>query len=486
LLTGLAATDTLAATAPERRLRVAKYDVAIIGSGPGGYVAAIRAGELGLKTVVVEKDPYLGGTCLHVGCIPTKVLLHHAEVYDHFKNGAELGFEVSGLKVNWANVLGRKDKIVKKHAKGIEFLFKKNKVEFVQGWGKYAGPGKVTVEKDGKTTTIEASNILLVSGSEARALPGIEPDHKTILTNRSILELPAIPKSLIVVGAGAVGVEFASIYNSFGTQVTILEALDRVVPVEDSEISAELEKTFRKKNIQIFTGSKVDSVKKDAKGVTVTFKDKDGKAQTLQAEKLLLAVGRKPMTDNCGLQKSKAVIDRGFVNVGPTMETAEKGLYAIGDIVMGMPQLAHAAMMEGIIAVTTIAGKPAQQMVRTRIPNATYCEPQIGSIGLTEKEAIAAGYKVRIGKFPFVGNSKATILGNHGGFVKVVSDEKYGEVLGIHIIGPLATELLAEAATVLNLEGTIDDMMNMIHAHPTVWEAMGDAFASVRGLQINM
>ncbi len=465
---------------------MAKYDVAIIGSGPGGYVAAIRAGELGLKTVVVEKDPYLGGTCLHVGCIPTKVLLHHAEVYDHFKNGAELGFEVSGLKVNWANVLARKDKIVKKHAKGIEFLFKKNKVEFVQGWGKYAGPGKVSVEKDGKTTTIEASNILLVSGSEARALPGIEPDHKTILTNRSILELPAIPKTLIIVGAGAVGVEFASIYNSFGTQVTILEALDRVVPVEDAEISAELEKTFRKKNIQIFTGSKVDSVKKDAKGVTVTFKDKDGKAQTLQAEKLLLAVGRKPMTDNCGLEKSKAVIDRGFVNVGPTMETAEKGLYAIGDIVMGMPQLAHAAMMEGIIAVTTIAGKPAQQMVRTRIPNATYCEPQIGSIGLTEKEAIAAGYKVKIGKFPFVGNSKATILGNHGGFVKVVSDEKYGEVLGIHIIGPLATELLAEAATVLNLEGTIDDMMNMIHAHPTVWEAMGDAFASVRGLQINV
>jgi len=465
---------------------VAKYDVAIIGSGPGGYVAAIRAGELGLKTVVIEKDPYLGGTCLHVGCIPTKVLLHHAEVYDHFKNGEELGFEVSGLKVNWANVLARKDKIVKKHAKGIEFLFKKNKVEFLQGWGRYEGPGKVSVEKDGKTSIIEASNVLLVSGSEARALPGIEPDHKTILTNRSILELPAIPKTLIVVGAGAVGVEFASIYNSFGTQVTILEALDRVVPVEDEEISAELEKTYRKKNIQIFTGSKVDSVKKDDKGVTVSFKDKDGKAQTLQAEKLLLAVGRKPMTENCGLEKSKAVVDRGFVNVGPTMETAEKGLYAIGDIVAGLPQLAHAAMMEGIIAVTTIAGKPTKPILRTRIPNATYCEPQIGSIGLTEKEARAAGHAVKIGKFPFVGNSKATILGNHGGFVKVVSDEKYGEVLGIHIIGPLATEILCEAATVLNLEGTVDDMMNMIHAHPTVWEAMGDAFASVRGLQINV
>src|SRR5271168_1268361 len=467
-------------------MRVAKYDVAIIGSGPGGYVAAIRAGELGLKTVVVEKDPYLGGTCLHVGCIPTKVLLHHAEVYDHFKNGAELGFEVSGLNVNWANILARKDKIVKKHAKGIEFLFKKNKVEFVQGWGRYAGPGKVSVEKDGKTSIIETANVLVVSGSEARALPGIEPDHKTILTNRSILELPAIPKTLIVVGAGAVGVEFASIYNSFGTQVTILEALPRVVPVEDEDVSAELEKDFKKRGIQIFTNSKVDSVKKDAKGVTVTFKDKDGKAQTLQAEKLLMAVGRKPMTENCGLEKSKARLERGFVHVGPTMETDEPHLYAIGDIVAGMPQLAHAAMMEGIVAVTTIAGKPTKPLLRTRIPNATYCEPQIGSIGLTEKEAVAAGHTVKTGKFPFVGNSKATILGNHGGFIKVVSDEKYGEVLGIHIIGPLATEILSEAAAVLHLEGTVEHMMEMMHAHPTVWEGMGDAFASVKGLQINV
>ena len=465
---------------------MAKYDVAIIGSGPGGYVAAIRAGELGLKTIVVEKDPYLGGTCLHVGCIPTKVLLHHAEVYDHFKNAAELGFEVSGLKINWVNVLARKDKIVKKHSKGIEFLFKKNKVESAQGWGRYEGPGKVSVEKDGKKTQIEASNILMVSGSEARALPGIEPDHKTILTNRSILELPAIPKTLIVVGAGAVGVEFASIYNSFGTEVTILEALPRVVPVEDEEISAELEKAFKKKNIQIHTSSKVESVKKDAKGVTVVFTDKDGKKQTLQAEKLLLAVGRKPMTENCGLEKSKAKMDRGFVLVGPHMETEEKGLFAIGDIVAGLPQLAHAAMMEGIVAVTHIAGKPTQPINKLRVPNATYCEPQIGSIGLTEKQAREAGHTVKTGKFPFVGNSKATILGNHGGFIKVVSDEKYGEVLGIHIIGPLATEVLSEAAAVLHLEGTVDDMMNMMHAHPTVWEGMGDAFASVRGLQINV
>lgn len=465
---------------------MAKYDIAIIGSGPGGYVAAIRAGELGLKTVVVEKDPFLGGTCLHVGCIPTKVLLHHAEVYDHLKNAAELGFEVSGLKIDWAKVLARKSKIVTKHSKGIEFLFKKNKVEWVQGWGKYEGPGKVSVEKDGKKSTIEANAILMVSGSEAKALPGIEPDHKMILTNRSILQLPEIPKTLIVIGAGAVGVEFASIFHSFGSQVTILEALPRVVPVEDEEISAELDKTYRKKGINIQTGCTVDGVKKDAKGVTVSFKDRDGKALTLQAEKLLLAVGRKPMTENCGLEKSQAKLERGFVHVDEFMQTAEPNLYAVGDIVAGLPQLAHAAMMEGIVAVTHIAGKPTQPIVKTRIPNATYCDPQIGSIGLTEKEAREAGYKVEIGKFPFAGNSKATILGNHGGFIKVVSDETYGEVLGIHIIGPLATEILAEATTVLQLEGSVDDMMSMIHAHPTVWEAMGDAFASVRGLQINV
>jgi dihydrolipoamide dehydrogenase len=465
---------------------VAKYDVAIIGSGPGGYVSAIRAGELGLKTVVIEKDPFLGGTFLHVGCIPTKVLLHHADVYDHFKNGAELGFEVSGLKVNWGNILTRKNKIVTKHAKGIEFLFKKNKVEWVQGWGRYEGPGKVSVEKDGKKSTIEASNVLLVSGSEAKSLPGIEPDHKQILTNRSILELPNIPKTLIVVGAGAVGVEFASIYNSFGTQVTILEALPRVAPLEDEEISTELEKSFKKKNINIFTGCSVDAVKKDGKCVSVSFKDKDGKAQSMQAEKLLLAVGRMPLTENCGLEKSKAQVERGFVHVDEYFQTAEPGLYAVGDIVAGMPLLAHAAMMEGIIAVTHIKGLPTQRLLKTRIPSATYCEPQIGSIGLTEKQAKDAGYAVKTGKFPFIGNSKATILGNHGGFIKVVSDEKFGEVLGIHIIGPLATEILSEAAAVLKLEGTIDDMMTMVHAHPTVWEAMGDAFASVRGLQINV
>jgi dihydrolipoamide dehydrogenase len=462
-----------------------KYDLAIIGSGPGGYVAACRAGQLGLKTVVIEKDGFLGGTCLHVGCIPTKVLLHHADVYEHFKNAKEFGIEVKDIKVDWSAVLARKDKIVKKHAKGIEFLFKKNKVEMVQGWGRWAGPGRVSVEKDGKTAEIEATNIMLATGSEARAFPGVAFDARTVVSNREILSLPEIPKTMVVVGAGAVGMEFASIYNTFGTTVTVLEMLPRVTPLEDEEISAELEKAFKKKGIQVQTGAKVESIEKSGKGVKVAMKDKDGKAQTLNAAVILIAIGRKPNTENLGLEKSKAKVERGFVHVDKFMQTAEPGLWVIGDIVAGLPQLAHAASMEGITAVTRMAGKDAQPIERTRIPNATYCEPQVASIGLTEKQAREAGHAVKVGKFPFLGNSKASILGSHEGFIKVVADEKYGELLGVHIIGPMATEIIAEPTTALQLEATLDDMMAMVHAHPTVWEALGDAFAAVRGLSIN-
>ncbi|MGH9575613.1 MAG: dihydrolipoyl dehydrogenase [Candidatus Acidiferrales bacterium] len=464
---------------------MAKYDLVIIGSGPGGYVAAIRAGQLGLKTAVVEKDPFLGGTCLHVGCIPTKVFLHHADIYDNFQHAQEFGIEVKDVKVNWPAMLTRKDKIVKKHAGGIGMLFKKNKVESITGWGKIAGPGRVSVEKDGRVTELETNFTMLATGSEARSLPGVEIDGKVTLTNREILQLQSIPKSLVVVGAGAVGVEFASIFRTFGSEVTILEALPRIVPLEDEEISPELEKAFKKKGVNIETGARVESVKSDGKTGTLNFKDKNGKAVTLNAEKVLIAVGRRPLTENIGIEKTKAKVERGFVHTNGYLETAEPKLYAIGDIVAGLPQLAHAASMEGIIAVTRMAGKDAQPFNRLRCPNATYCEPQIGSVGLTEKAAREAGYNVKTGKFPFLGNSKATILGHHDGFIKVVSDAKYGEVLGVHAIGPLATEILAEPTAVLNLEGTIDDMMAMIHAHPTVWEAMGDAFNSVRGLTIN-
>ena len=461
------------------------YDLAIIGSGPGGYVTAIRAAQWGLKPVVIEKDGFLGGTCLHVGCIPTKVLLHHAEIYEQFKNAKEFGIEVKDFKLNWPAVLARKDKIIKKHAKGIEFLFRKHKIDTVQGWGRLAGPGRVAVEKDGKTTEIQAKNILLATGSEARTLPGVEIDGQTIVSNKEILALPEIPKSLLVVGAGAVGVEFASIYNSFGTEVNLLEMLPRVVPVEDEEVSAELDKAFRKKGIKIFTEAKVEAVKKGSKGATVTFQDKAGKAQTLAAENVLMAVGRKPNTEKIGLEITKARVERGFIHVGPYLETAEPKLYAIGDIVAGMPQLAHAASMEGIIAAGKMAGKEVPALDRNRIPNATYCEPQIASVGLTEKQARDAGLKIKTGKFPFLANSKASILGQHDGFIKVVAEEPYGEVLGVHIIGPLATEVIAEGVAALQLEATLDDMLFTVHAHPTVWEAMGDAFAAVRGWAIN-
>jgi dihydrolipoamide dehydrogenase len=465
---------------------LAKYDLVIIGSGPGGYNTAIRAAQWGLKTLVVEKDGYLGGTCLHVGCIPAKVLLHHAEIYDTFKNAKEFGIDVKEFSVNWLATLARKERVVNKHAKGIEFLFRKNKVDKIQGWGRWAGPGRVSVEQDGKITEIEATHIIVATGSAARSLPGIEIDGKTVLSNIEILQLPAVPKTLVIVGAGAVGVEFASVFNSFGTQVTVLEMLPRVTPVEDEEISAELEKAFKKKGIQIFTEAKVETVKKDAQGAAVAFKDKTGNTQTISAEKVLMAVGRMPMTANLGLEKSRAKLERGFIHTGPYMETDEPRLYAIGDIVAGMPQLAHAASMEGISCVAKITGKNMPPVQKTRIPNATYCEPQVASIGLTERAAREAGYTVKTGKFPFIGNSKATILGHHEGFIKVVTDETYGELLGVHIIGPFATEIISESAAALQLEATVDDLMSTVHAHPTVWEAMSDAVAAVRGLAINV
>jgi dihydrolipoamide dehydrogenase len=462
------------------------YDLAIIGSGPGGYVTAIRASQWGLKTLVIEKDGFLGGTCLHVGCIPTKVLLYSAELHDTLKHADEFGIEISDFKLNWPAVLARKERIVNKHAKGIEFLFRKHKIEVMQGWGRWAAPGHVEVENAGKTTDVEASHILFATGSEARSLPGVDFDGKIIVGNRDILNLPQVPKSLIIVGAGAVGVEFASIFRSFGSEVTILEMLPRVVPLEDEEISAELEKAFRKRGIRIFTEAKVESVKRDTAGATVAFQDKSGGSQNLAAEHVLIAVGRVPLTQNVGLEKTRVKVERGFVQVGPYMETAEPGVYAIGDIVAGMPQLAHAASMEGIIAVGKMAGKQVPTLERSRIPNCTYCEPQVGSIGLTEKQAREAGYAVKIGKFPFLANSKASILNHHDGLIKVVADDQTGEVLGVHIIGALATEIIAESVVALQLEATIDDMMFTVHAHPTVWEAMGDAFASVRGLAINI
>jgi len=473
------------------------YDVAIIGSGPAGYTAAIRAGQWGLKTALIEKDDHLGGTCLHVGCIPTKALLFNAELWDYLKEAKEFGIEgVDSRKLNWAAIQKRKQGIVDKHAKGLQFLMRKNKVTTIEGYGRLTGPqknGLLEIEvfteggggAGGEKNIVKAKNILLATGSEARMLQGLEPDAR-ILSNIEILSLTNIPKSLIVVGAGAVGVEFASIYKSFGCEVTILEALPRLVPLEDEEISKELLKAFTKRGIKTNLGVKVQKVEKTKDGVKVTFSDAEGKSQTIEAEKILIAIGRAPRTENIGLEKTKIKTERGFIPANEFMQTTEPGIYAIGDIVAGFPQLAHTGSMEGIVAVGKIAGKLVKPLDRNKIPNCTYCEPQIGSVGLTEAKAKEAGRKVKVGKFPFIGNSKATIVGAHEGFVKVVSDEQYGEILGVHIIGPQATELISEAVTAMELEGTVEDLMWTIHAHPTLYEAMLDGFNSVYGLAINV
>jgi len=468
------------------------YDVAIIGSGPAGYTAAIRAGQWGLSVALIEKDARLGGTCLQVGCIPTKALLFNAEVYDHIKSSNELGLELAGAtKVNWPIIQQRKDKIVTKHTKGLEFLMRKNKVEVISGYGRLTGPAQNGVlsvdvsDQGGANKSLKAKNVIVATGSSARMLPGLEPDSK-VLTNIEILAIKEIPKSLIIVGAGAVGVEFASIYRSFDAEVTILEMLPRMVPVEDEDVSKELARAYRKRGINFHTSAKVEKVEKTKNGVAVTF-SADGKQQKLEAEKILIAVGRKPNTENVGLEKVPRVqVERGFIKVNEWMQTGEPGIYAVGDVVAGLPQLAHSGMMEGIVAVATIAGKPAKPVDPLKIPNCTYCEPQIGSVGLSEAKAKERGIEVKIGKFPFSANSKASIVGKHEGFIKVVADARYEQILGVHIIGPSATDLIAESVAAMELEATAKDLMWTIHPHPTLSEAMGDAASSVENLSINI
>jgi len=464
-----------------------KYDIAVIGSGPGGYVAAIRAGQLGLKTVLIEKDNKFGGTCLHVGCIPTKDLLLNAEVYDYVKNAGEFGIECKEFSIDWQAVQARQHKVVNKLAKGVEFLLKKNKVEIVQGFAQLAGPGRITVtDSSEKTREIQAKNIILATGSEAKMLPGLEPDAKTILTNKEVLDLKKIPESMVVIGSGAVGVEFGSIFHRFGTKVTIIEMLPRVVPLEDEEVSAQLEKSLKKQGLAVHTQAKVEKVAKTAKGVTVDFTDAQGKAHKLEAETCLVAVGRAPNTEKINLEKTRVRLERGFVKVDPNMRTDEPGVYAIGDIVAGSPLLAHVGSMEGIVAVTHAAGKPVEPINYRQVPNCTYCEPEIASVGLTERQARESGYNVKVGKFPFVGNSKATILGMTEGFVKIVSDDRYGEILGVHMIGPRVTEMIAEAVVVMRLEGTVEDLERAIHPHPTLTEAVPEAAHAVHGMAIHI
>ena len=469
------------------------YDMVIIGGGPGGYTTAIRAGQYGLKVALIEREKKLGGTCLHWGCIPTKSLLFDAEVYDHLKNATEHGIEgVGKVTINWKTILDRKNGIITKHVKGLDFLMRKNKVTVIEGYGRLNGAAKdgvhsISVESAaGEKKTVQSKNVVIATGSDARMLPGVEPDAKSILTNMEILALPQIPKSMVVIGAGAVGVEFGSIFKSFGSEITIVEYLPRMVPNEDEDVSKELSRVFRKRGIEAHVGAKVDKVEKTKTGVKVTFTPADGKQVVKEAETVLVAVGRAPRTANIGLESTKVEVERGFIKTDEWMQTGEPGIYAIGDVVAGLPQLAHVAAMSGLVVAAKLAGKRARPVRRDRIPACTYCEPQIGSVGLTEAQAKAAGYEVKVGKFPFSANSKASIVGSHEGFVKVVADAKYGELLGVHIIGPQATEMIAEAVVALELEATVEELMFTIHAHPTLAEAMLDGFGSVENMAINV
>ena len=463
----------------------------MVGGGPAGYTCAIRASQYGLKAALIDANDRLGGTCLLWGCIPTKAMLFSAELWDHLKHAERYGIDGVTPKLNWKGVLARKDDVISRHVKGLDFLMKKNKITTFKGFGKLTGAAKdgvFTVDvklADGKPATVKAKKVVLATGSDARVLPGYKPDD-TILTNYEILKIAEAPKSLVVIGSGAVGVEFASIFKSFGAEVTVLEVLPRVVPVEDEEISKDLLRQFKKRGIDLSLSIKDTKVEKNKDGALVSWIDSNGKPQSKQAEKVLMAVGRAPRTEGIGLETTKIKPDRGFVMTNEWMETSEPGVYAIGDIVGGMPQLAHVGSMAGLVVAAKLAGKYAKPVNRARIPGCTYCDPQIASVGLTEAQAKEKGYNVKVGKFPFVGNSKATILDAHDGFVKVVSDAKYGEILGVHIIGPYATEIIAEAVTAIELEATIEEMMFTIHAHPTVAEALLDGFSSVEGMAVNV
>jgi dihydrolipoamide dehydrogenase len=467
------------------------FDVAILGGGPAGYTAAIRGSQYKQKTVLIESGGRLGGTCLHVGCIPTKALLFHAEIWDQFKRAADYGIAGIGIpQLDWAAVQKRKDAIVGKHTKGLEFLMKKNNVTVIAGRGRLTGPGKGglhtvdVVGAGGEVQSLTARNVILATGSEARTLFDLQPDDR-ILTNIEILAIDRPPKSLIIIGAGAVGVEFGSIFRSFGTNVAIIEYLPCIVASEDEDVSKELTRLFRKRGIDVNTACIVQKVERTEGGMKVTWIDATGKAAEKEAEKVLVAVGRAPRTANLGIESTKIELERGFVKVNEMQQTAEPGIYAIGDIVAGLPQLAHVGSMSGLVAMASIADRPFRPVRRDRIPSCTYTDPQIGSIGLTEAQAKEKGYEVKVGKFPFAGNSKATILGSHDGFVKIVSDARNGEILGVHIIGPHATELVAEAVAHMELGGAIEKLIYTIHAHPTLAEAMLEAYASVEGMAIN-
>ena len=463
------------------------YDIAVLGGGPGGYVAAIRAAQLGFKTVIIDKDN-LGGICLNWGCIPTKSLLKNAEMYDNIKNHADdFGIKVQGLEFDFTKIIKRSRDISDRITKNVEMLIKKNKIDRIRGFGKFASKNQIDVyDKDGKKfDSVTAEKIIVATGARPRAFPAIPVDKKMIITSTEAMSLPEQPKELIIIGAGAIGIEFAYFYSILGTKVTIVEMLDSILPVEDKEVSDTLAKSFRKRGIEIYTKTAVEKAEVKGKKVAVTI-NINGEKKELTADKVLSAIGVTGNVEGFGLEELGVELFKNHIKVNKsTYETNVKGIYAVGDVI-GPPWLAHVASHEGIHCVEKMKGLKPPDINYENIPGCTYCQPQVASIGLTEAKAKEAGYEIKVGKFPFMASGKAFAIGEREGFVKFIFDAKYGEILGVHIIGAEATELIAEAGLAKSLEATGESIIKTVHAHPTLAESIMEAAAQAYGEAIHV
>jgi dihydrolipoamide dehydrogenase len=460
------------------------YDVIVIGSGPGGYVAAIRAAQLGMKTACVEADK-LGGVCNNIGCIPTKAMLESAKYAKKVGSLAEFGIQVGDVKLDLGTAAKRAKKVAEQGAKGVGFLFKKNRIDTLAGWGRLAGNGKVEVEgKDGKKT-YTAKHIILATGSRPKSLPMLAIDGDRVWSSDNAVFATGAPATLAIVGAGAIGMEFADVFNAFGTKVTVIEALEQVLPLEDAEVAAVVEKAYRKRGIDVLTGARLEKADVGKEGVTLTVKAKDGKTQTVEVERVLVAVGRAPIVDDIGLDKVGVKVEKGFIAVDDQLRTAAKGVYAIGDCARP-PLLAHKASHEGIKLVEALAGQGHGWVDYDNIPNVTYCHPEVASVGLTEKAAKEKGLDYEAGSFPFSASGRARTAGETEGFVKVIRDRKYGEILGAHIVGPSASELIAEFVVGRHLETTAEEMEAAVHPHPTLSESVAEAALASLGRAVHI
>lgn len=463
-----------------------KYDLIVIGSGPGGYVTAIRASQLGLKTAIVEKAE-LGGVCLNWGCIPTKALLKSAQVFEYLNHASDYGITIQGkANADFSAIIKRSRDVAAGMSKGVQFLMKKNKIDIIQGTGKLTKDKKVEVTgADGKKTTYDAPQIVLATGARSRELPNLPQDGKKIIGYRQALTLDKQPASMVVVGSGAIGSEFAYFYNAIGTKVTLVEYLDNIVPLEDEEVSKQLATSFKKAGIDVMTGSEVTSVDTSGTKVKVTIKSKKGKEEQIEADIVLSAVGITPNIENIGLEEAGVVVEKGRVKVDEFYRTSVPGIYAIGDIVPGQA-LAHVASAEGIICVEKIAGHNPEPLNYNNIPGCTYTSPEVASVGYTEKAAKEAGYELKIGKFPYSASGKASAAGQKDGFIKLIFDAKYGELLGAHMIGANVTEMIAEIVVARKLETTGHEILKAVHPHPTMSEAIMEAAAAAYGEVIHL